>query len=171
MRRRVQGLQSQGEAWLEQYFKTSETCSVDGDDVCICWVSSSTVSTRCCSIPRDTRHAQPVMKMWSQGKGMRLTASFLRSQSNWPRHRMLVVTLLIAADTRWESSASTCGSRCRTALQCPRHAIVGVLTELMMLRGSTTLLGICGECMSGNFAINTVDFRRGSSGTTGNPGK
>merc|ERR1712012_548675 len=66
----------------------------------ICCVNSGTVSARYCWEPRDVRGAKPVMKKWSRGKGMRLTASFLRSQFNWPGNRMHVVTPLIEADPR-----------------------------------------------------------------------
>nr|KAJ0188768.1 hypothetical protein LSAT_V11C900479190 [Lactuca sativa] len=50
----------------------------------ICWVSSGTVKARYCCDPREVNGANPTMKKWRRGKGMRLTASFLRSEFSCP---------------------------------------------------------------------------------------
>jgi hypothetical protein len=42
--------------------------------------SSGTVRARCCWEPREVRGAKPVIKKWRRGKGIRVTASFLRSE-------------------------------------------------------------------------------------------
>merc|ERR1719479_438019 len=46
----------------------------------ICWVSSGTVKARYCWDPREVRGANPVMKKWRRGKGIRFTASLRRSE-------------------------------------------------------------------------------------------
>merc|ERR1719379_297535 len=46
----------------------------------ICWVSSGTVRARYCWEPREVRGANPVMKKCRRGNGIRLTASFRRSE-------------------------------------------------------------------------------------------
>ena len=48
----------------------------------ICCVSSGTVKALYCCDPREVKGANPVMKKWSRGKPIRLTASFLRSEFN-----------------------------------------------------------------------------------------
>merc|ERR1740117_2115819 len=48
----------------------------------ICWVSSGTVSARYCWEPLEVRGANPVMKKWSLGKGIRLTA-YRRAAKKW----------------------------------------------------------------------------------------
>lgn len=70
----------------------------------ICWVSSGTVRARYCWEPRDVRGAKPTMKKWRRGKGMRFTASFLRSEFNWPGNRKQQVTPDIVAEIRWFKS-------------------------------------------------------------------
>jgi len=44
-----------------------------------CWVSSGTVSALYCWEPLEVRGENPIMKKWSLGKGIRLTAIFLKS--------------------------------------------------------------------------------------------
>ena len=46
----------------------------------ICWVSSGTVKALYCCDPLEVRGAKPIMKKWSLGKGIKLTASFLKSE-------------------------------------------------------------------------------------------
>ncbi len=46
----------------------------------ICWVSSGTVRALYCWEPLEVSGANPVMKKWSLGNGIKLTASFLRSE-------------------------------------------------------------------------------------------
>ena len=46
----------------------------------ICWVSSGTVRALYCWEPLEVSGAKPVMKKWSLGNGIKLTASFLRSE-------------------------------------------------------------------------------------------
>jgi hypothetical protein len=43
-------------------------------------IGMSSVSARYCWEPRDVSGAKPTMKKWRQGKGIRFTASFLRSE-------------------------------------------------------------------------------------------
>merc|ERR1712185_829353 len=63
----------------------------------ICWVSSGTVRALYCWEPREVSGEKPVMKKCKRGNGMRFTASFLKSQFNWPGNRKPQVTPLIAA--------------------------------------------------------------------------
>merc|ERR1740130_2036437 len=67
----------------------------------ICWVSSGTVRALYCWEPLVVRGANPVMKKWRRGKGMRLTASFLRSELSCPGNLRQQVTPERAAETRW----------------------------------------------------------------------
>merc|ERR1712195_300896 len=67
----------------------------------ICWVSSGTVRALYCWEPLEVRGANPVMKKWRRGKGMRLTASFLRSELSCPGNLRQQVTPERAAETRW----------------------------------------------------------------------
>merc|ERR1719238_2605714 len=46
----------------------------------ICCVSSGTVNALYCCDPREVKGANPVMKKWSRGKGIKFTAIFRRSQ-------------------------------------------------------------------------------------------
>ncbi|KAL8162301.1 hypothetical protein V2J09_013790 [Rumex salicifolius] len=46
----------------------------------ICMVSSGTVRARYCFDLREVRGANPTMKKWRRGKGIKFTASFLRSE-------------------------------------------------------------------------------------------
>merc|ERR1711976_232086 len=46
----------------------------------ICWVNSGTVKALYCWDPLEVKGAKPVMKKWSLGNGIKLTASFLRSE-------------------------------------------------------------------------------------------
>merc|ERR1719443_1294187 len=46
----------------------------------ICWVSSGTVRALYCWDPLEVSGAKPVMKKWRRGNGIKLTASFLRSE-------------------------------------------------------------------------------------------
>jgi len=66
-----------------------------------CWVSSGTVRARYCWDPLEVRGANPIMKKCNLGKGMRLTAIFLKSALSCPGNLMQAVTPEIAADTRW----------------------------------------------------------------------
>merc|ERR1719221_33637 len=66
----------------------------------ICCVNSGTVKARYCCDPREVNGANPVIKKWRRGNGMRLTAILRRSQLSCPGNRRHVVTPLIAALTR-----------------------------------------------------------------------
>jgi len=46
----------------------------------ICWVSSGTVKALYCWDPLEVSGANPIMKKCNLGKGMRLTANFLKSE-------------------------------------------------------------------------------------------
>merc|ERR1719258_799086 len=67
----------------------------------ICWVSSGTVRDLYCWDPLEVSGANPVMKKCSLGNGMRLTASFLRSELSCPGNLRQQVTPERAAETRW----------------------------------------------------------------------
>ena len=67
----------------------------------ICWVSSGTVRALYCWDPRDVRGAKPIMKKWRRGNGIKLTASFLKSELSCPGNRRQQVTPDMAAETRW----------------------------------------------------------------------
>jgi len=41
------------------------------------------------------------MKKWRRGKGIKLTASFRRSEFSWPGNRRQQVTPLMVAEMRW----------------------------------------------------------------------
>ncbi len=53
----------------------------------ICCVSSGTLRARYCWLPRDVSGVKPTMKKCSRGKGIRFTASFLRSAYQPQRHQ------------------------------------------------------------------------------------
>merc|ERR1719337_166288 len=67
----------------------------------ICWVSSGTVRALYCWDPLEVSGAKPVMKKWSLGNGIKLTASFLRSELSCPGNLRQQVTPERAAETRW----------------------------------------------------------------------
>lgn len=46
----------------------------------IYWVNSGTVRALYCYDPLEVSGAKPIMKKWSLGKGIKLTANFLRSE-------------------------------------------------------------------------------------------
>jgi len=48
----------------------------------ICWVNSGTVKALYCWDPLEVKGAKPIMKKWSLGKGIKLTANFLKSAFN-----------------------------------------------------------------------------------------
>ena len=48
----------------------------------ICWVSSGTVKALYYWDPLEVKGAKPTMKKWSLGNGIKLTASFLKSEFN-----------------------------------------------------------------------------------------
>merc|ERR1719348_735143 len=66
----------------------------------ICCVSSGTVRARYCCEPREVSGAKPVMKKCSRGNGIRLTASFRRSEFSCPGNRRQHVIPDMAAETR-----------------------------------------------------------------------
>jgi len=70
----------------------------------ICWVNSGTVSARYCWDPLEVKGANPTMKKCRRGKGIRLTAIFLKSLFNCPGNLMQQVTPDIAAETKWFKS-------------------------------------------------------------------
>jgi len=70
----------------------------------ICCVSSGTVKALYCWDPLEVRGANPIMKKWSLGNGIKLTASFLRSELSWPGNLRQQVTPDIAAETKWFKS-------------------------------------------------------------------
>ena len=82
-----------------------------------------------------------MMKKRRRGKGMRVTASLLRSQFNWTRNRMDFLTPLTGADTRWlemvEISVREGRQNKRTetdvvqSFVVQQHALVDVLDDLM----------------------------------------
>ena len=47
------------------------------------------------------RGANPIIKKCNLGKGIRLTASFLRSEFSWPGNLKEQVTPHMAAETKW----------------------------------------------------------------------
>lgn len=47
------------------------------------------------------RGAKPTMKKWRRGNGIRLTASFRRSEFSWPGNLKQQVTPLIVAEIKW----------------------------------------------------------------------
>ena len=67
----------------------------------IYWVSSGTVRALYYWEPREVKGANPIIKKCKRGKGIKLTASFLRSEFNWPGNLRQQVTPDIAADTKW----------------------------------------------------------------------
>ena len=67
----------------------------------ICWVSSGTVKALYCWDPLEVNGANPTMKKWSLGNGIRLTANFLRSEFNYPGNLRQHVIPEMAAETRW----------------------------------------------------------------------
>ena len=62
------------------------------------------MSARYCCDPREVNGANPTMKKWRRGKGMRLTASFRRSELSWPGNLKQHVTPDIVAEIRWFKS-------------------------------------------------------------------
>jgi hypothetical protein len=70
----------------------------------ICWVSSGTVKALYCYEPLEVRGAKPVMKKWSLGKGIKLTANFLKSEFNCPGNLRQQVIPEMAAETKWFKS-------------------------------------------------------------------
>jgi hypothetical protein len=66
-----------------------------------CWVSSGTVRALYYCDPLEVNGANPIMKKWSLGNGIKLTASFLRSLFNCPGNLKQQVTPERAAETRW----------------------------------------------------------------------
>jgi hypothetical protein len=66
----------------------------------ICWVSSGTVKALYCYEPLEVRGAKPVMKKWSLGKGIKLTANFLKSEFNCPGNLRQQVIPEMAAETK-----------------------------------------------------------------------
>merc|ERR1719310_888074 len=64
----------------------------------ICWVSSGTVRALYCWEPLEVSGAKPVMKKWSLGNGIKLTASFLRSELSCPGNLRQQVTPERAAE-------------------------------------------------------------------------
>ena len=70
----------------------------------ICWVSSGTVRARYCCDPREVRGANPTMKKWRRGNGMRFTASLRRSELSWPGNLKQQVTPDMVADIKWFKS-------------------------------------------------------------------
>merc|ERR1712021_217148 len=67
----------------------------------VSWVSSGTVRALYCWDPLEVSGAKPVMKKWSLGNGIKLTASFLRSELSCPGNLRQQVTPERAAETRW----------------------------------------------------------------------
>ena len=67
----------------------------------ICWVSSGTVRALYYWDPLEVRGAKPVMKKWSLGKGIKLTANFLKSELSCPGNLRQHVTPDMAAETKW----------------------------------------------------------------------
>jgi len=67
----------------------------------IYYVNSGTVKALYYYDPLDVKGANPIMKKWSLGKGIRLTANFLKSEFNWPGNLKQHVTPDIAAETKW----------------------------------------------------------------------
>jgi len=59
------------------------------------------VRARYCWDPLDVSGAKPTMKKWRRGKGIKLTASFRRSEFSWPGNRKQQVTPLMVAEMRW----------------------------------------------------------------------
>ncbi|MFS8003512.1 hypothetical protein Hanom_Chr13g01214851 [Helianthus anomalus] len=78
----------------------------------ICWVSSGMVRARYCWDPREVSGANPTMKKWSRGNGIRLTASLRRSEFSWPGNRRQQVTPLMVVDIKWFKSPTTKESVC-----------------------------------------------------------
>lgn len=70
----------------------------------ICCVSSGMVRARYCCDPRDVRGAKPTMKKCNRGNGIRLTASFRRSELSWPGKRRQHVTPLMVVEIKWFKS-------------------------------------------------------------------
>ena len=50
--------------------------------------------------PLEVSGAKPIMKKCNLGKGIKLTANFLRSELSWPGNRRQQVTPDIAAETK-----------------------------------------------------------------------
>ena len=50
------------------------------------------------------REANPIMKKWSLGKGIKLTVSFLRSELSWPENLRQQVASDLAQDNKWFKS-------------------------------------------------------------------
>jgi len=69
-----------------------------------CCVNSGTVNALYCWDPLDVNGANPIMKKWSLGNGIKFTAIFLKSEFNWPGNLIHVVTPEIAAHTKWFKS-------------------------------------------------------------------
>jgi len=67
----------------------------------ICCVSSGMVKARYCCEPWEVNGAKPTMKKWRRGKGIKFTASFRRSEFNWPGNRRQHVTPLMVAEIKW----------------------------------------------------------------------
>jgi len=66
----------------------------------IYWVSSGTVKALYYWDPLEVKGAKPIMKKWSLGKGIKLTASFLRSELSCPGNLRQHVTPEMAAETK-----------------------------------------------------------------------
>jgi hypothetical protein len=64
-------------------------------------VSSGTVNALYCCEPREVKGAKPTIKKWSLGKGIRFTASFLRSELSCPGNLKQHVTPDIVAEIKW----------------------------------------------------------------------
>jgi len=70
----------------------------------ICYVNSGTVKALYCWDPLEVKGAKPTMKKCNLGKGIKLTANFLKSEFNWPGNLRQHVTPDIAILTKWFKS-------------------------------------------------------------------
>jgi hypothetical protein len=59
------------------------------------------VRERYCWEPREVKGANPTMKKWRRGKGIRFTANFRRSEFSWPGNLKQQVTPLMVAEIKW----------------------------------------------------------------------
>ncbi|URE06649.1 hypothetical protein MUK42_34782 [Musa troglodytarum] len=95
---------------------------------------------RYCCDPREVSGVKPTMKKWRRGKGMRLTASFRRSELSCPgKRRQHVTPLMVVEMRRQRRAALTAGvgelegpeADVVERLVVQHHALVGVLHQLV----------------------------------------
>lgn len=70
----------------------------------IYYVNSGTVRALYYWDPLLVNGANPIIKKCNLGKGIKFTASFLKSELSWPGNLKQQVTPDIAADTKWFKS-------------------------------------------------------------------